>query len=173
MGVNVGNNPLSILSDLEPVPVRDYLSKRWWLWLTYETSMERTIEALLKRLNIPRTDLLLPCTFCAKYLTQDELTAFEYSDFNLIWRRGNVFGVCVSCARLCASLDVLQHLGNSLPAVDVINREGKGLQEVVVRCRVCLHRLSFTEKLQAAERSELFVRVRGRWRARCRICKFV
>nr|WES10432.1 E6 protein [Rodent papillomavirus] len=173
MGVNVGNNPLAILSDLEPVPVRDYLSKRWWLWITHESSMERTIDTLLQRLGIPRQDLLLPCTFCAKYLTQEELTAFEFSNFNLIWRGGCVFGVCVSCARLCASLDVLQHFGNSLPALDVIAKEGKGLDSISVRCRVCLHRLSFTEKLQAAERSELFAKVRGRWRARCRICKFV
>lgn len=173
MGVNVGNNPLTILSELEPIPVRDYINKRWWVWMTSEDSMERTVDTLLCRLGIPRQDLLLPCTFCAKYLSQDEITAFEYSDFNLIWRGGCVFGVCVTCARLCASLDILQHLGNSVPAVDIISREGRGLEEVVVRCRVCLHRLTLTEKLQAAERSELFARVRGRWRARCRICKFV
>lgn len=173
MGVNVGNNPLHLLSELQPIPVRLYMSKPWWLWITGQHDMERSITALVQRLGVPEEDLLLPCTFCAKFLSEKEREQFDYCDFNLIWRRGCAHGICTACARMCAVADSLLNLDATCSALEVLEKEGTDLSNIPVRCRVCLKQLLLAEKLAAGERQELFLRVRGRWRARCMLCKIV
>ncbi|AAA67144.1 E6 protein [Iotapapillomavirus 1] len=133
--------------------------------------MDRTVHSFVERLGIPREDLLLPCTFCSRFLTQEELTAFDFSAFNLVWRGRCAHGICTACARVCASLDLFLHHQNSRPLADVLRDENLTLHGLKARCRVCMKILSVTEKLECAERGESFAKVRGQWRARCRICK--
>lgn len=174
MAVNVGNNPADILLTLETIPVSGYLSRPWWLVLTGPPDMDRSVSRLVERLGIPPEDLLLPCTFCATFLTEEDRLRFDFSGYNLIWRRGNAHGICTPCARVCAALEQIRfYSSEALHAEEVLEKEQKPLNEVQVRCRVCLKPLTLTEKLGAAERGEQFVRVRGVWRARCRLCKRV
>ncbi|AEM05816.1 E6 [Peromyscus papillomavirus 1] len=132
-----------------------------------------TIDQLLQRLGIPRRDLLLPCTFCGTYLVHEDLLQFEHCCMRLIWRLGNVFACCRACAKVCASLEILQHFQGSFELEEVEQQTGQHIAAVPIRCRGCMKPLTYPEKLGVVERGEKFARVRNKWRGRCYLCKFM
>lgn len=173
MGMNVGNNLHSILSSHLPDSLSIYIGSPHWDMLLSTSYMEgiRKVDELVAHLGIPRRDILLPCTFCARFLTPDDLLHFEWSGMQLIWRLGNVFGCCCRCARTCSSLENIQHFVRTASLEDIERELRKPIAEVKVRCRRCLHPLSYVEKLQCAERGESFVKIRQGWRGSCSLCK--
>ncbi|AEO16195.1 E6 [Canis familiaris papillomavirus 8] len=141
------------------------------MWESSGVAMEHLQGAasLAAHIKVPIEDLLLPCVFCGRFLDFHELTAFDYKQLQLTWKGGFPRGCCIPCAKTVSEQECMLFTEVVLTSEEFANQVG-GFASIFVRCRLCLKLLSLTEKVNAILHGEQFLRVRGRWRARCRCC---
>lgn len=131
----------------------------------------RTVRELADTLSIPLIDLLLPCTFCNRFLSYFELLNFDHKDLQLIWTVDDlVFALCSSCAYASAQFEFSRYFQFSVTGKDIEKVENKIIGEIVVRCQYCLKKLDLVEKLSTCYKHQSFHRVRNRWKGLCRHC---
>nr|AFK84995.1 E6 [Miniopterus schreibersii papillomavirus 1] len=130
----------------------------------------RTAAELCASLGIPPQDLLLPCTFCAAFLTAEDFFWLEFKQLFLVWRRGCAHGICKSCQDLVCTLERLQFGQRLITADDYCSEFGDSVYGVNVRCLYCLKLLCTPEIDSYIQRGFMFSILRGRLRAVCFAC---
>ncbi|AST11574.1 E6 protein [Sus scrofa papillomavirus 2] len=128
-----------------------------------------SITGLANALGIPWVDLLIPCTFCGKFMDYHDLTKFE-SQMQLLWKGKCVYGCCNRCARLSSRREV-QLFGQGTKALSEVLKQGIKLTDLVIRCVACLNKLTYVEKLSVLYGENQVTVVRGRYRGICKNCK--
>ncbi|AAW88321.1 E6 [Procyon lotor papillomavirus 1] len=124
-----------------------------------------SVEDLGKLLGVPFIDILLPCTFCSRFLTNLEKLHFDKKPLSLLWKGGCVYGCCQSCVRRCSFVEAAFH-----PHKRVAEKDLYQLSKDPVRCSACQATLSTSEKVRCAAEGSLS-RCRGRVRGPCDLCR--
>ncbi|AUT11923.1 E6 [Leptonychotes weddellii papillomavirus 4] len=134
--------------------------------------MERstTVLELAEKLEVPLEDLLVRCLFCQTFLDFASLCHQVYADLQLVWKGREVHGSCVRCARASGTYEVSRFLETSTTG-ETLREQGVNIFTECIRCLWCLRRLSLTEKIDLSAFRHPVHKVRGRWRALCRVCK--
>nr|WJJ59260.1 MAG: E6 protein [Hydrurga leptonyx papillomavirus 2] len=123
---------------------------------------------LAQRLDIPLQDILLKCIFCDCFLDLFSLQHQVYANLQLVWRDHHAYGCCLQCARASGRYESARyHQGTVCSSLLGVAFLGK-----LVRCLLCLRQLDCSEKLSVLSDRQSVHRVRGRWRALCRVCKY-
>ncbi|ADZ74260.1 E6 [Zalophus californianus papillomavirus 1] len=129
-----------------------------------------TIQEWCRRLGIPEEDILLPCTFCGRFMSEQDRKDFDSKTLQLQWKHGNAHGCCGRCARAAARHERRHYYQGSLTGQELLTVYGAGVLTLPIRCPLCLRKLGTTEILSAIGGGRYFDLVRGRWKARCRFC---
>lgn len=126
-----------------------------------------TVKGLSLQLGISFTDLLIPCCFCQRFLTNVEKSLCDSAPFNLRWKDECVFGCCQSCIRHCGRLEQACYFERQLSETEVKNLD---LNLFWIRCQWCMRTLTLQEKQICGAEQSLSL-VRGRVRGRCGLCR--
>lgn len=124
-----------------------------------------TVKGLCEKLKTPFVDLLLPCTFCSRFLTNLEKALFDYAPLQLQWKHGNAFGCCQSCIRTCGYLEKKLFTDRLLT-----EHECEELGCRMVRCGGCMKLLTSPEKDRSRREGCLWL-ARGQCRGYCDLCR--
>jgi len=128
---------------------------------------------LSQLLNIPISQILIPCNFCTGFLTTWELLEFDYKDFHLVWKDGFCFGCCSNCAFASAYHEFTQYHQETVVGIEIEGRAAESIHNLIIRCQFCLKRLDIFEKLDNCAQHREFHKVRNRWKGVCRHCRVI
>ena len=135
------------------------------------SELPSTIKGLAQALGIPLVDCLLPCNFCGKFLDFLEVCDFDKKQLNLIWKDYVVTACCRCCSVATATFEFNEFYERTVLGRDIELATGRSIFEIDVRCQNCLSFLDIIEKLDCCGRGRPFHKVRGAWKAVCRLCK--
>ncbi|ABA61871.1 E6 [Uncia uncia papillomavirus 1] len=128
-----------------------------------------TVKGLCAATGAAFSDLLLPCTFCLRFLTAVEKGFFDACPLQLQWKKNCAYGCCLSCLRKCALLEHNVYYERKLSDSERVVL-GQRVDEFSVRCGSCMKLLEASEKLRCCSENKLDV-VRGRVRGVCGLCR--
>lgn len=167
----VGNNYLSLSYPVITCNrLRLYIKRRFGAYSCIQQMEERTVKDLCRRIGIPQSDLLLPCSFCSRFLTQEELYLFDAKRLSLLWRRGCAHGLCTRCQRASAALELALYHQGYYTAHEINATFGDSIADQNVRCFVCYAYLPRQQVSSLVEAQQSFLLVRGSYRALCDLC---
>lgn len=132
-----------------------------------------TVEAVAKARGCRVIALSVPCTFCARLLTNIEKCFFDGYGMCLRWVADTPYACCLSCLRVSARLESALYLQSYTGARALAEALGKDLCTQPVRCKSCLRPLSRREKQKLQEQDASVGIVRGRLRGICELCETV
>ncbi|ACU27457.1 E6 [Canis familiaris papillomavirus 6] len=127
-----------------------------------------TVKGLSERTGASFIDLLLPCNFCSRFLTNIEKAFFDLSPFQLVWRNDCVYGCCQKCIRDCALLEESFYFEKFLSESEL--EELWTRSKVIVRCHRCMKSLTEIEK-NSCKFEKIIRLVRGQYRGLCDLCR--
>lgn len=130
----------------------------------------RTVNTLSQTLGVLLEEVQLPCNFCNKPLSAQELLKFDHFYLQLLWKDDKVFGACPSCLAILAREEHARYCRLELVGHEMLALVKVPLLLLLVRCRGCYKLLSFVEKLDMISKGLKFCCVRGWWRGLCRYC---
>lgn len=134
-------------------------------------SQPKRVADLANQWGVLPEEVTLACRFCSRQLNEQDLLAFDYKYFQLLWKDGGVFGCCSACARFLACEEHIRFCRLELPGCDMIRLVHVPLNLILIRCRGCFKVLSFSEKVDMIRNHIFFCSVRGWWRGLCRLCR--
>ncbi|QUP08142.1 E6 [Martes foina papillomavirus 1] len=129
-----------------------------------------SVAELCRRACIAVEDVNILCIFCGGLLTVSELCAYDLKGLQLIWRGGSPRGCCGACCRASAAVERRQYMQGWVTGRNLHTILKSDLVTTTVRCVICLKLLSTAEKVAVVLAEQIFELIRGRWRARCRLC---
>nr|ART66897.1 E6 [Bat papillomavirus] len=136
-----------------------------------EQEQPSSIEGLAHLLDIPWLDVIIPCTFCGRYLSQTEKVIFDQHNFKIRWVGSTAFACCQNCFRISGALERQLYEEQTVKVTDLCRWTGLPLCTQIVRCTSCLRPFSWKEKHELEERSgATVVCVRGGLRSLCSLC---
>nr|AYA93851.1 MAG: E6 protein [Human papillomavirus] len=115
-------------------------------------------------------DLRLLCIFCKQLLDQVDLAKFHKKKLCLVWRGNRAFACCDKCLQLSARYESERHCVCVVKAENLHGLIGVPLQDVLLRCNLCLGVLTTSEKVDLIAGGKLVWLIRGYWRATCSSC---
>ena len=130
-----------------------------------------SVRDLSSALRIPFIDLVVPCNFCLKFLTNAEKLLFDYFDLHLIWRDNFVFACCQCCARHVSLLEFMLYYQESFEVSEVEELLSQPLVNIGLRCVTCTKKLTVSEKLAVVSAGERIHKVRNKFKAKCSLCR--
>ncbi|AEO16188.1 E6 [Morelia spilota papillomavirus 1] len=136
-----------------------------------QDALPTTVYGLAELVKLPVGAISLLCGNCRTVLSLTDLRRFDFSGFRLVWRDLLPYGTCQQCARFYAVNEFLTSYKYSKKGKDVEKEEKKLIDELRIRCKVCLAYLCIVEKLHMIEEGEPFDKVADKWRGFCHICR--
>nr|AYA94815.1 MAG: E6 protein [Human papillomavirus] len=135
-----------------------------------ETPMPTDLREYCKLFDICFFDLQLPCVFCKHIVPLQDLASFYLKCLCLIWKGAVCHAACTKCLKVTALFECDNYFQCSVNAIFLTDLVGKPISQIVVRCVHCLKLLDCAEKIDCIVQQQLCHLIRGRWRARCRVC---
>lgn len=132
-------------------------------------ALPTTVKGYSEAFNVPFVDCLIACKFCLRFLTNLEKAAFDAAPFLLQWTDGCVRGCCQQCIRKCGYLEKAIYFERQVQKQE-LEKILTQLTEVLVRCQICMRALTVPEKRLCCSEESL-IRVRGRVRGLCALCR--
>ncbi|AGV05014.1 E6 [Castor canadensis papillomavirus 1] len=136
-----------------------------------QQSLPKTVRDLSAHLQVTFVQLLLPCKFCYSFLTTNDKLLFDLFGLQLVYRGGYPYGACQPCLSSCCKIEFLMFYEDTLDGHGVVATTGKSLQEHPVRCVLCAKLLTPSEKDSVVHFGEKVHKVRGRFKAKCGLCR--
>ncbi|AAX86612.1 E6 protein [Lynx rufus papillomavirus 1] len=115
------------------------------------------------------TDLLLPCTFCLRFLTSVEKALFDAYPLQLQWKSGCAFACCQSCIRKCAQVERNCYFERQMTETELVGLLSR-VEEALIRCGYCMRSLKPGDKVRCCVEHKLDV-IRGQCRGLCGLCR--
>nr|WMY82289.1 E6 [Enhydra lutris kenyoni papillomavirus 2] len=113
--------------------------------------------------------LLLPCTFCFKFLSNIEKLRFDKTPLNLIWKEGCVYGCCQTCIRNCSAVEQAVHFQQHIKT-EKFYKLAEAWCGPYPRCALCYTHLTRDEFFVSGFSSTIY-QVRGVLRGLCGLCR--
>ncbi|ADQ39306.1 E6 [Colobus guereza papillomavirus 2] len=135
--------------------------------------LPKTAVGLAHLLDIPLDDLLLPCTFCGRFLSFSEVCEFDDKKLSLIWHNYTVSACCRCCCVATATYEFNEFYEQTVNGREIEQVTGLSILHLDVRCQNCLRFLDNIEKLDICGRNRPFHKVRNWWKGICRHCKYL
>ncbi|AAX86619.1 E6 protein [Puma concolor papillomavirus 1] len=128
-----------------------------------------SVQGLCEATGAKFSDLLLPCTFCLRFLTSVEKALFDAFPLQLRWKGRCAFGCCQGCIRLCAQIERRFYYERKVTETELCGLLDHP-EAACVRCGFCMRRLGTCDKVRCCFENDLDV-VRGQVRGRCGLCR--
>ncbi|AAL86453.1 E6 protein [Felis domesticus papillomavirus 1] len=128
-----------------------------------------SVQGLCAATGAAFADLLLPCSFCLRFLTSVEKSLFDAYPLQLQWKQGCAFGCCQSCIRKCALVERACYFQRKVTDSEVAGLLER-VREACVRCGYCMRALGPPDKIQCCLERDLDL-IRGKVRGRCGLCR--
>lgn len=128
------------------------------------------VDEYCKYFNISFLDLRLRCIFCNHYLGVRELAEFYEKQLSLVWRKFECFACCEQCVCLSAKFERENFFQCAIKPDTIVDLAKQSLQDVTVRCIMCMTLLDVPEKFDHLCRNRSFMLVRSHFKGYCRRC---
>lgn len=130
-----------------------------------------TIAAFCALYGCSLESVCIPCLFCKRVLSFQDLSSFIVKHLNLVFRNYSFYAACTTCLRVSAAFEQRNYYQCTATAFFIQSLYGNNICDLIVRCQYCMKRLDCIEKLDCLSNGEQFHLVRGLWRSSCRLCK--
>lgn len=133
-------------------------------------AQETNLAHLARELEIPVTHLSITCIFCNKTVQKRELLQFVYKDLKVVWRKQWPYVTCVKCLAVKTRISAWRGYEGSGDVTAVERDTGTPFGDLVVRCIVCVSKLTALEKIDMVSKGRKFHKVYGNYRGICCTC---